>query len=110
MGTILLPNANAAIAARELAMGTVGKIGRNGASADVAYLTTSEKHNQRLIIVNRGSRPILMTDVTFMTEDGTEADLTDAAKAAAMLPEADREIGAGESMTVRVRDMVEHHR
>ena len=105
-GTILLPNANPAIAPRELATGTVGRIARNGASASIAYLTTSEKHNQRLIIVNRGTRAIMMTDVTFQTEDGTEADLTDAAKAAAMLPDEAREIGAGESMTVKVTDMV----
>ena len=106
MGTIFLPNENVAIAARELATGVVGRIGRNGASASIAYLTTSEKHNQRLIIVNRGTRPILLTDVTFMTEDGTEADLTEAAKAAAALPDEAREIGAGESFTTRVSDMV----
>ncbi len=105
-GTILLPNENSAIAARELATGPVGKIERNGASASIAYLTTSEKHNQRLIIVNRGTNPIMMTNVVFQTEDGTEADLTDAAKAAAMLPDEAREIGGGESMTVKVTDMV----
>ena len=105
-GTILLPNTNTAIAPRELATGPIGRIARNGASANIAYLTTSEKHNQRLIIVNRGTRPVLLTDVTFQTEDGTEADLTDAAKAAAALPEEDRAIGAGESMTIRVSDMV----
>ena len=106
MGTILLPNENAAIASRELATGVVGRIERNGASASIAYLTTSEKHNQRLIIVNRGNRPVMMTNITFQTEDGTEADLTDAAKAAAALPEEHRQIGMRESMTVRVSDMV----
>ena len=67
--------------------GNIGAISRNGASVNIAYLTTSEKHNQRLIIVNRGSRPISITDISFQTEDGTEADLSDAAKAAAAVPE-----------------------
>ena len=89
----------------EVASGTIGTIKRNGASASVAYLTTSEKHNQRLIIVNRGNRPITITDISFQTEDGTEADLTDAAKAAAAAGLG--AIGPGESMTTRVSDMVE---
>ena len=76
----------------------VGEIMRNGATANVSYLTTSEKHNQRLIIVNRSSRPIMMTDATFQTEDGTEADLVEGAAAGA--------IGAGESVTYRVGDIV----
>ena len=66
-----------------VASGKIGEIKRNGASVSVAYLTTSEKHNQRLVIVNRGNRPITITDISFQTEDGTEADLTDTAKAAA---------------------------
>ena len=76
----------------------IGEIVRNGATANVSYLTTSEKHNQRLIIVNRGSRPITMTGITFQTEDGTEADLIDGAAAGA--------IGAGDSVTYKVSDMV----
>ena len=105
MGTILLPNANSAIAPRELATGVVGKIERNGASSNVAYLTTSDKHNQRLIIVNRSNRPVMMTDIVFQTEAGTEADLTDAAKAAAASPELGA-IPANESRTFKVSDMV----
>ena len=89
----------------KVAEGTVGAIRRNGASASVAYLTTSDKHNQRLIIVNRGSRPVMITDIMFQTEDGTEADLTDAAKAAAAAGLG--AIGPGESMTTKVSDMVE---
>ena len=88
-----------------VAEGKIGEIRRNGASASVAYLTTSEKHNQRLIIVNRGNRPIMITDITFQTEDGTEADLTDTAKAAAAAGAG--AIMPGDSMTVRVSDMVE---
>ena len=37
--------------------GVLASIDRNGASVDIPYLTTSVKHNQRLIIVNRGTRP-----------------------------------------------------
>ena len=77
----------------------IGEIKRNGATAKVSYLTTSEKHNQRLIIVNRGSRPIVMTNISFQTEEGTEADLADGAAADA--------IGAGESVTYRVSDIVD---
>ena len=105
MGTISLPNVNAAVAPRELATGVLGNIMRNGASVNVAYLTTSEKHNQRLIIVNRGTRPISMTDIQFHTEDGTEADLSDAAKAAADIPDAGT-IMPGEAVMHRVSDML----
>ena len=105
MGTILLPNMNAAIAPRELATGIVGKIMRNGASVNIAYLTTSEKHNQRLIIVNRGNRPIAITDIQFQTEDGTEADLSDAAKAAAAVPELNM-IMPGETVVHSVKTML----
>ena len=83
----------------------IGEIVRNGATAKVSYLTTSEKHNQRLIIVNRRSRPIVMTDISFQTEDGTEADLSDAAKAAAAIPGAGT-IAPGDSVTYRVSDML----
>ena len=83
----------------------VGEIKRNGATANVSYLTTAEKHNRRLIIVNRGSRPIVMTNISFQTEEGTEADLSDAAKAAAAIPGAGT-IAPGDSVTYRVRDML----
>ena len=85
--------------------GVIGTITRNGASVSIAYLTTSEKHNQRLIIVNRGTRPISMTDITFQSEDGTEADLSDAAKAAAAVSGAGL-IMPGEAVMHRVSDML----
>ena len=87
------------------AVGTIGVIGRNGASVDIPYLTTSDKHNQRLIIVNRGSRPISITNIEFNTEDGTEADLSDAAKAAAAIPGAG-EIGPKETAVHSVATML----
>ena len=58
--------------------GDVGSIVRDGASVNISYLTTSEQHNQRLIIVNRGNRPIVITDIAFQTEGKTEAHLSEA--------------------------------
>ena len=84
-----------------LGEGVIGRIGRNGASVNIAYLTTSDKHNQRLIVVNRGSSPINVSDVVFQTEDGTDVEMTALAEQAleAML-------GPGESVTMRVGDML----
>ena len=62
--------------------GDLASIGRNGASVDIPYLTTSEKHNQRLIIVNRGTRPVAITSITFTTEGGTDVELSETAQAA----------------------------
>ena len=76
----------------------IGEIKRNGASVNIAHLTISEQYNQRLIIVNRNARPIVATDIILQTEDGVRAQLTDAAVPGA--------IGAGESVTYRVRDLI----
>ena len=84
--------------------GTIANITRNGASVTVSYLTTSEKHNQRLIIVNRGTRPVSILDVDFHSEDGTEATLSAAALAAAGTDAA--MIMPGEAVMHRVRDML----
>ena len=70
------------------ASGTIGTIVRDGASVEISYLTTSEKHNQRLIITNRGPRPIAITDAVFQSEGGTEVELSALAQAAAGTPAA----------------------
>ena len=62
--------------------GSLASIGRNGASVDIPYLTTSEKHNQRVIVVNRGTAPVAISAITFTSEDGTEVELTDTVQAA----------------------------
>ncbi len=62
--------------------GDLASITHNGASVQIPYLTTSEKHNQRLIIVNRGTRDATITSLRFTTEDGTEVELTDTVQAA----------------------------
>ena len=80
------------------AEGTIGVIGRNGASVDIPFLTTYEQHNQRLIIVNRGANPIMITNIEFQTEDGTEAALSDLAMAG--------EIGGGETAVHSVKQML----
>ena len=101
-GTISL---GAGPTASVLHSGPIGVIDRDGAEVDIAYLTTSDKHNQRLIIVNRGDLPIMITDIDFQVEDGTEADLSDAAKAATAIPGAN-EIGAGKTVVHRVNQML----
>ena len=97
--------ANATAMPSAAAEGTIGVIGRNGASVDIPFLTTYEQHNQRLIIVNRGANPIMITNIEFQTEDGTEAALSDLAMAAAMLPGAG-EIGGGETAVHSVKQML----
>ena len=81
----------------------IGRIIRNGATAHIAYLTTSEKQHQRVIVVNRGQQPIHITDYKFQSEDGTMVELTAAAMAA---QEAGAMIGPGETMVRQVRDMI----
>ena len=105
MATLSVTGAGEGAEAMEVASKSIGSIVRDGASVEIAYLTISDKHNQRLIIVNRGNRPISITDIAFQTEDGTEADLSDLAKAAAAIPGAGA-IGAGETAVHRVSDML----
>ena len=62
--------------------GKLASIERNGASVEIPYLTTSDKHNQRVIVVNRGTRPVAITAITFTSEDGTDVELSDTAQAA----------------------------
>ena len=56
--------------------GAVGTIRRNGASVQLPYLTTSTKHNQRLIIVNRGASDVTIRDISFTAENGVDVELT----------------------------------
>ena len=62
--------------------GDLASIERNGASVEIPYLTTSEKHNQRLIIVNRGTRPVVITSIAFTSEAGTDVELSPTVQAA----------------------------
>jgi hypothetical protein len=77
--------------------GEVGSIERNGTTVHVAYLTTFEDYNQRLIMNSRHPVPAMYT-VTFKSENGTTCTGTDLASG--MLP-------AHENLVIRVRDLVE---
>ena len=74
--------ASATAMGRMVGEGDLASISHNGASVQIPYLTTSEKHNQRLIIVNRGTRDAGITSIRFTTEDGTEVELADTVQAA----------------------------
>lgn len=52
--------------------GTVGIIRRNGAQAELSYLTVSDRYNQRIIITNRSGQDAEYGLDGFYTEDGTE--------------------------------------
>ncbi|MCY4514736.1 MAG: hypothetical protein OXC69_06360 [Candidatus Tectomicrobia bacterium] len=80
--------------------GPAGAIRRNGAKVNIPYLTTSEKHNQRLIVVNRGSRDVQVTSIQFNSEAGTEVELSATAQAA--LDAGLMMIPAGETLVVRM--------
>jgi len=53
---------------------TVGNIVRNCTSVNIAYLTSSDKYNQRLIITNRGDMPAPYDLNSFTTE--VDSDVT----------------------------------
>ena len=75
----------------------IGLIRRNGSSNRVTYLTTAEKYNQRLIIVNRGSKMVRYSIANFVTEDGTSAEAMAAATGT---------IGPNMQMVIPVSDVV----
>ena len=84
--------------------GTLGAIRRNGASVEIPYLTTSVKHNQRLIVVNRGTRDVPVTSIEFISEAGTDAELMATVQAA--LDAGLVVVPAGETMVVRMDETI----
>ena len=58
--------------------GTLGGIERDGSNVDIAYLTTNQKYNQRLILVNR-SGGMVEYSMTFRTAEGTTHEAGNAA-------------------------------
>ena len=60
----------------------VGHIVRNGTAVKLAYLTETEKYDQRLVITNHGFTPALYVLGEFMTEPGTTVELSVEAEAA----------------------------
>ena len=98
MGTILLPNAESAqLPSRELAMGVVGNIDRNGASVDIAYLTDADIYNQRLIIVNRANHDVEFTVTEMLTEADTMVTVNDL--------EGGNMVGMNSTRVVKVSDL-----
>ena len=61
----------------------LGGITRDGSNVRIAYLTTNQKYNQRLVLVNRSSSPVEYS-MTFQTAEGTTATAGD--RASGMLP------------------------
>lgn len=57
---------------------TLGSIDRDGSTVRIAYLTTNQKYNQRLVVVNRTNGPVEYS-MTFQTAAGTTATAGDAA-------------------------------
>ncbi len=51
-----------------------GSIGRDGLAVHIPYLTTDERYNQRIIMVNRGAASTY--SMSFTTEDGISTDPT----------------------------------
>ena len=66
----------------EAGSGPVGKIQRNGTTVTIPYLTASEKYNQQIVLLNRGSMPALFVVGELATEQGTEVELSPEAEAA----------------------------
>ncbi len=85
---------------RMVAEGDLASISHNGASVQIPYLTTSEKHNQRLIVVNRGSRPAGITSIRFTSEDGTEVELMDTVQA--LMEAGELMVAAGETWVASI--------
>ena len=85
----------------EVASGKIGEIKRNGASSQVAFLTTAEKYNQRLIVVNHNqSRAIAITDIQVNVQDDVEGFEV-------MGDPAELVIGPGEMKVYLVADVLE---
>ena len=76
--------------------GALGRITRDGSNVDIAYLTTNQKYNQRLVVVNRSNTEVGYS-MTFRTAAGTTAEAGDAASG--MLPPLSRTV-------LDVRDIV----
>ena len=89
---------------RMVGEGDLASIKHDGARVQIPYLTTSEKHNQRLIVVNRGTRDAAITSIRFTTEDGTEVELlapVQAAMDAGLLT-----VPGGETMVRRMAETI----
>lgn len=78
------------------ATGTLGSITKNGTTVQVPYLTTFSDYNQRLVLVNRGSK-----DATYKVTFTPEAAVTAAAGTAAT-----GTVAAGKTLVLKAVDLV----
>ena len=90
------PLPNAVYSAAD-ATAPIGSIVRNGATAHLAYLTVSERYNQRIVITNRSAADAEYELSGFYTEDGSRAVAGTAASGT---------VGAGMSAVILTRDAV----
>ena len=70
-----------------------GSIDRNGTTVNITYLSVHPAYNQRLVIVNRGSREAEFWMDQFQTESGTM-----------VMSDIRGTVGAGDRMVLRVQD------
>ena len=87
--------------------GRIGTIKRNGTTVNIAYLTASEKYNQRLIIVNRGLRAAEFDLHSFTTEVGSDTTVTLSATAQAAKDAGLNVIPPNGQVVARVADILE---
>lgn len=66
--------------------GPVGEIRRPGALAQLAHLTTDERYEQRIVIVNRGSTDVVYEFESFTTPAGVTAEPAPRAAARTVVP------------------------
>ena len=56
--------------------GVVGDIRHSGARVQIAHLTTSDRYDQQMVILNRGRIAVRFSFVSLLTEDGATVELS----------------------------------
>ena len=89
-----------------------GEIDRNGTSVHVAYVTHSDKYNQKLVLVNHGARPAEFLIHSLVTEKGNMAAfmLGEMAPANVTMSEDGMmvmgDLAMGQAIYLRMRDII----
>ena len=81
-GTVLVTGSAPRARPVEVASGVIGKIRRNGTFVALPYLSASELHSQRIVVVNRGFRPALFVLGDLAAERGVRVGLSPMAEGA----------------------------
>ena len=82
--------------------GIAGEIRRSGARVEINHLTTSERYDQRIVIVNRGRATVFYEFVSFQAEEGVTVTLTP--EAAAVRDSGLNTIGPGSAVVLTVAE------